>query len=87
VTQRLGTAVKDVVFDRGTMRVPALSPQHLRTRAEKSIGPLIKVVETLSATDPSKLAAFRREYEALVAEYYDDNTLRQDYLLTRAIKT
>jgi SAM-dependent methyltransferase len=87
VTQRLGIAVRDVVFDRGTMRVPALSPQHLRTRAEKSIGPLIKVVETLSATDPSKLAALRREYDDLVGEYYHDNTLRQDYLLTRAIKS
>jgi SAM-dependent methyltransferase len=86
VTGRLDTAVKDVVFDRGTMLVPALSPQHLRTRAEKTLGPLIKLVETLSATDPTKLAALRREYENLVAEYYHDNTIRQDYLLTRAIK-
>jgi SAM-dependent methyltransferase len=86
VAQRLGNAVKDIVFDRGTMLVPALSPQHLRMRAEKAAGPLTKLVETLSATDPAKLAAFRREYEALVAEYYDDNTIRQDYLLARAIK-
>jgi SAM-dependent methyltransferase len=86
VAQRLGNAVKDIVFDRGTMQVPALSPQHVRMRAEKTVGPLIKVVETLSATDPAKLAAFRREYEALVAEYYEENTVRQDYLLTRAIK-
>ncbi|HET6325180.1 MAG TPA: class I SAM-dependent methyltransferase [Planctomycetaceae bacterium] len=86
VTQRLGNAVKDIVFDRGTMRAPALSPQHFRTRAEKTVGPLIKLVETLSATDPDKLAAFRREYENLVAEYYEENTLRQDYLLTRASK-
>jgi SAM-dependent methyltransferase len=86
VTERLGTAVKDVVFDRGTMLVPALSPQHLRTRAEKTLGPLIKLVETLSATDPTKLASLRREYEDLVAQYYHDNTIRQDYLLTRASK-
>jgi SAM-dependent methyltransferase len=86
VTQRLGHAVQDIVFDRGTMRAPALSPQHFRTRAEKTVGPLIKLVETLSATDPDKLAAFRREYENLVAEYYEENTLRQDYLLTRASK-
>ncbi len=86
VTQRLGNVVKDIVFDRGTMRAPALSPHHFRTRAEKTVGPLIKLVETLSATDPEKLAAFRREYENLVAEYYEENTLRQDYLLTRASK-
>jgi SAM-dependent methyltransferase len=86
VAQRLANAVKDIVFDRGKMLVPALSPQHVRMRAEKSVGPLIKVVETLSASDPAKLAAFRREYEALVAEYYEENTLRQDYLLIRATK-
>ncbi|HEV8001031.1 MAG TPA: class I SAM-dependent methyltransferase [Planctomycetaceae bacterium] len=86
VTQRLGNAVKNLVFDRGTMRVPALSPQHVRMRMEKTVGPLIKVVETLSATDPAKLAAFRREYEDLVVEYFEENTVHQDYLLTRASK-
>jgi hypothetical protein len=32
------------------------------------------------------LAAFRAEYEALIAEYFEENTVRQDYLLTRATK-
>ena len=50
----------------------------------RTAGPLIKVVESLSATDPAKLAAFRGEYEALISEYYAENTVRQDYLLTRA---
>lgn len=86
VAERLGEAVRDIVFDRGTMLVPALSPQHFRTTFEKTAGPVIKVVETLSASDPKKLAAFRGEYESLVAEYYSDNTVRQDYLLTRATK-
>jgi SAM-dependent methyltransferase len=86
VSQRLGGAVRDVMFDRATMRVPALSPQHLRTTLERTAGPVIKVVESLSASDPAKLAAFRTEYEALIAEYYEENTVRQDYLLTRALK-
>jgi SAM-dependent methyltransferase len=86
VSQRLGNAVKDVVFDRATMLVPALSPQHVRTNLEKTVGPLIKVVESLSTSDPEKLVAFRREIEALVAEYYADNLVRQDFLLTRATK-
>ena len=86
VSERLGKAVKDVVFDRATMLVPALSPQHFRTNFEKTAGPVIKVVESLSASDPAKLAAFRAEYETLIAEYYEDNTVRQDYLLTRAVK-
>jgi SAM-dependent methyltransferase len=85
VAQRLGKAVKDIVFDRATMRVPALSPQHFRTTIEKSAGPMVELVESL-AGDAEKLAAFRSEYEALIAEYYDENTVRQDYLLTRATK-
>jgi SAM-dependent methyltransferase len=86
VSQRLGSAVKNIVFDRATMLVPALSPQHFRTRLERSAGPLIKLVESLSAGDPEKLTAFRREYDALIEEYYEENTVRQDYLLTRASK-
>jgi SAM-dependent methyltransferase len=86
VSQRLGQAVKNIVFDRGTMRAPALSPQHFRTTLERTAGPLIKVVESLSASDPERLTAFRREYDAVIAEYYDENIVRQDYLLTRAEK-
>ena len=39
-----------------------------------------------STPDPETLARFRREYEALVAEYFDGNCVRQDYLMSRAIK-
>jgi SAM-dependent methyltransferase len=86
VRERLGTAVKDLIFDRATMLVPALSPQHNRVMAERTAGPLVKLVESLTATDPARLAAFRREFEAIVADYFQDNTIRQDYLLTRATK-
>src|ERR1700739_4709436 len=86
ITERLGTAVKDLVFTRGSMLVPALSPQHFRETIERTAGPVIKMVESLSASDPAKLAAFRREYETLTAEYLEENIIRQDYLLTRASK-
>ncbi len=86
VTERLGAAVTDLLFDRGTMLVPTLSPQHFRANLERTAGPLIKLVETLAASDPQKLAKFRRDYENLVAEYYADNLVRQDFLLTRAKK-
>jgi SAM-dependent methyltransferase len=85
VRERLGTAVQDIVFDRATIPVPALSVGHFRETIERS-APLVKLVESLSATDPQKLAAFRREYDALTAEYYDRNIVRQDYLITRAVK-
>lgn len=86
VTERLGSAVKELVFDRARMLVPALSPQHLREVIERTAGPMIKLVESLSANDPAKLAAYRREYESLIAEYLEENIIRQDYLLTRATK-
>ena len=86
VSERLGKAVRDVFFDRATLFAPALSPQHFRAMFERTAGPVIKVVESLSATDPAKLASFRAECDALIAEYFRDNTVRQDYLLTRATK-
>jgi SAM-dependent methyltransferase len=86
IQERLGNQVKDIVFDRARMMVPVLSVQLHRTNAERTIGPLIKLVETLSASDPDKLTQFRAEAEALTAEYVEGNILRQDYLLTRATK-
>jgi len=86
VRQRLGDAVKDIAFDRGRMLAPALSPAHSRVNAEKSVGPLIKLVEMLAAKDPERLKTFRRDYERQAAEYFEDNVIRQDFLMTRAIK-
>ncbi len=68
VRERLGAAVKDIVFDRDRMLVPTLSPEHHRVNFEKTVGPVIKLVEMLSPTDPARLAQFRREYDALVKE-------------------
>src|SRR5437773_8179586 len=85
--ERLGDAVKDLRFDRATMRAPALSLQHNRTAMEKTAGPILKLVESLTATDPARLETYRREFEATIADYFEDNVLRQDYLLTRATKT
>lgn len=85
VRERLGSAVKDLTFDRATMRFPALSPRHFRVFMEENIGPFTRVAKAL-ANDPPKLEAFRRELEAVAATYFDDNVVRQDFLLTRAVK-
>jgi SAM-dependent methyltransferase len=86
VTQRLGQQVRDVAFTRATLRVPSLSPQHFRAMMERTAAPVIKIVESLASHDPARLAAFRTELEALVGEYYEENRVRQDYLLTRGVK-
>lgn len=86
VRERLGTRVRDLRFDRATMVVPVLSPRHQRESFERNGGPIIKLVEMLSATDPAKLEEYRQACEALVAEYLEDNVLRQGYLMTKATK-
>jgi SAM-dependent methyltransferase len=86
VRSRLGSAVRDIVFDRDTMVAPALSAQHSRDLIERTAGPVMKVVEMLSASDPARLASFRAEYDALTAEYLRNNAVHQGFLLTRAVK-
>jgi ubiquinone/menaquinone biosynthesis C-methylase UbiE len=86
IRERLGRAVRDITFERPTLQAPALSPQHFRTLSERTAGPVIKLIENLTANDPAKLAAFRKEYDALAAEYFRDNFMQQDFLMTRAIK-
>ncbi len=86
IRERLGDGVADLLFDRDVMRFQMLSVQHQRLFLEANVGPVMKLVQTLSRTDPEKLRALRAELEQLISEYFADNILRQDYLLTRARK-
>ena len=86
IRERLGAGVKDLRFDRHLMRFQALSVTHFRRFMEANVGPVMKLVENLEKTDQAKLTAFRAEFEALAAEYFEDNTVRQDFLMTRASK-
>jgi hypothetical protein len=86
IRERLGAAVKDITFGRDVLLVQTLSVQHYRLFMETSLGSLKKLVEGLDKSEPAKAAALRRELEQLAGEYFDDNVLRQDYLLTRAVK-
>ncbi len=86
IRERLGKAVRDISFEADTMRAPALSVQHYRLQTERTAGPVIKLVENLSANAPAKLAAFRREFDTIAAEFFHENFMQQDYLMTRATK-
>ena len=44
------------------------------------------MIATLSANDPERLRAFRQEFDEIVSEFYEDNVVRQDYLMTLARK-
>lgn len=85
VRERFGSAVRKITFDSDTMRSPALSHAHFRNFAERGAGPVMRLVAALK-DDPAKLATFRSEFDGLIAEYFHDNHVRQDFLLTRAIK-
>lgn len=85
VRQRLGDAVTDIMFDRSVMLFPALSPQHYRKGIEETLGPVVKLVAALKE-EPAKLAAFRAELDGFVARYFENNVVRQHYLMTRATK-
>jgi len=85
VLKRLGSAVRDVTFDRGTQLTPALSPQHYRHLLEQTGGPIVRLIHALK-DDPARLAQFRRDYDELASQYFDGNVVRQDFLMTRATK-
>lgn len=86
VRERLGAAVKAITFDRDVMVIPTLSPQHHRWFNTRTAGPLIKLMELLK-DDAERMGQFNREYEALVATYFGGNIVRQNYLMTRAVKS
>ncbi len=85
ILERLGNAVSDVTFDRERIMLPGLSPKQIAIRFEESAAPVIKVVQTLK-NDAARLGAFRAALEKLVSHYFIDNQVRQDYLMTRALK-
>jgi SAM-dependent methyltransferase len=85
VRERLGNAVKDLLFERELMLFPCLSPQHYRRAVEVTAGPVVKLVAALQA-EPARLQQFRSELEATCASYFVDNAVRQHYLMTRATK-
>ena len=87
VRERLGNAVSDVRFDRAMARSPYLSVQHVRAFMEQNVGQIMRIVQTF-ATEPAKLAEFRRELDVITSQYFEptENVLRQDFLMTRATK-
>jgi hypothetical protein len=86
VRERLGDKVGDIAFARQMMIVPALSIPHYRETIERAAGPVAALVETLANTDPERLATFSRELDAIAADYFEDNWIKQEYLMTRATK-
>lgn len=86
IRETLGPAVRDLMFDRRTLRFGTLGLAHYRGLIEVTSGPIIRILQAL-ANDPSKTAQLRSEIDGIVAPYMDGNVVRQSYLMTRATKT
>ena len=82
---RLQDTVHDLSFDRHKLEMPGLSVTHIRTNFEKGAGPLKRMVEAFSE-DPEKLLNLRNEIDRAISEYFDNNILRMDFLMSKAKK-
>lgn len=85
VIKRLSPTSHQIHFDRDKILSPGLSPGHLLNMFEKGAGPLSKLVEKLSS-NPEVLKSLRNAILEILSMYFENNYLRQDYLLTKAIK-
>lgn len=85
VRSRLGNQARDIRFFRGVVEYAALSPQHYRHEMGRTAAPFIKLREILQA-EPARLAQAEGEIDAVFTDYFRDNTVRLEYLQTRAIK-
>lgn len=85
IRKRLGDRVQNLSFYRDVLQSPALSPQHFRNVMEKNVGPILKLVESLK-NDAATLASFRTEFETLINEFFEDNSVQQHFLMSRATK-
>jgi len=85
VRERLGSHVKDLVFERDTLVAPTLGPSYSRHFMETTLGPLAKLVAALQG-DAARLAQLRAELERLFVEIIHGNEQRQHFLMSRATK-
>ena len=85
IKKRLGRSVRDITFHRAEYGNQALSQAHMRVALEAYIGPIGATIKLLEP-NPEKLTEFRNAMEDLLFEYFQNNTVVQSYLMTRAIK-
>jgi ubiquinone/menaquinone biosynthesis C-methylase UbiE len=85
VRAQLSDHVDNLIFEQGNMIVPALSVGHYRESAEMSHSSIKKLIQE-SKNNPDVLRTFRKEFEELISEYFENNHLSLHYLMSRARK-
>jgi SAM-dependent methyltransferase len=85
--QNLLPGVKEIFFERGTINIPILSPNHYWQDTISKAGFMIQVIDALkNQNDAEKIETFRMEYIKILEKYICDNVLRFGYLITIAKK-
>lgn len=85
VRARLGNFVSEIRFDRGIAVAPTLSPLHTLAFLEATFGPLTKLLAAMQS-QPERVAGVRAEVLGIVSQVFAGNAMRQQFLMTRAVK-
>ena len=85
--KQLLPGIKDIFFERDTINIPILSPNHYWQDTITKAGFMIQVIEALQKQhDEEKIELFRKDYIKTLEQYISDNILRMGYLITIAKK-
>lgn len=80
--KQLLPGLKDIYFERDTIKIPILSPNHYWQDTITKAGFMIQVIEALKKEDDEdKIESFRKEYVKTLEQYISDNVLRMGYIV------
>ena len=80
--KRLLSGITEIYFERGTIKIPILSPNHYWMDTITKGGFMIQVIEALKKeNDEGKIESFRKEYVNTLERYISENVLRLGYLV------
>ncbi len=85
VKERLGSGVKDITFERGTVTWPMLSSGHLWELFRTTYGPFVVALGKLK-DQPEKQQELATKVQAVFESFFAENVVTFDYLVTRATK-
>lgn len=81
--KQLLPGITEIYFERGTIKIPILSPNHYWMDTITKGGFMIQVIEALKKENhEDKIRSFRNEYVNTLQRFISDNVLRMGYLVT-----
>ncbi len=85
--KQLLPGIKDIFFERDTINMPVLSPNHYWQDTITKAGFMIQIINTLKKQHNYKrIELFRKDYVKTLKPYMSDNVLRMGYLIVMAKK-